>query len=78
MIEVNAYKLENGLVYNQIAKIVYGKNIYVLLANENDVQDMCIRKLLKKDNDLYISKLDNDEEYDIVLSKFTEENKDLI
>lgn len=77
MIEVNGYKLENGVVYNEISKITYGKYIYVLLVNENDNEDMCIRKLMKKDNDVYLSMLDR-EEYDIILKKFTEENKDEI
>ena len=77
MIEVNGYKLENGIIYNEISKITYGKYIYVLLVNENDNEDMCIRKLMKKEDDVYLSMLDR-EEYDIILKKFTEENKDEI
>lgn len=77
MIEVNGYKLENGIIYNEISKITYGKYIYVLLVNEKDNEDMCIRKLMKKEDDVYLSMLDR-EEYDIILKKFTEENKDEI
>ena len=77
MVEVNAYKLEDGIIYNEISRLIYNKCIYLLLANENDPSDICIRKLEKKDNDVYINKLDNDE-FQVVLNKFIEENKDLL
>ena len=77
MVEVNAYVLENGMLYNEVNRLIYDKYIYLLLANENNLSDICIRKLKKKDDSVYISKLDSDE-FETILDKFIEKNKDLL
>ena len=77
MIEVNAYMLENNLYYNEIDYVYYNDIKYMLLVNENDINDRCIRKLKIIDGDEYISVLD-DEEFAKVSELLINKNKELI
>lgn len=77
MIEINTVILENGIEYTEVDDIVYDNVKYILLSNINDVKDSCIRKIIILNNEEYISKLDSDREFDIVLSLFMEKNKAL-
>ncbi len=77
MIEVNAYMLENNLFYNEIDYVFYNNIKYMLLVNENDINDICIRKIKIINNEEYISVIDDDE-FSKVSEILINKNKDLI
>ena len=77
MIDVNTVVLENGIEYTEIDDVIYNNIRYVLLSNVNDVKDSCIRKITIQDDEEYISRLDSDNEFDIILNLFVEKNKAL-
>ena len=77
MIEVNAYMLENNLFYNEIDYVFYNNIKYMLLVNENDINDICIRKIKIINNEEYISVIDDDE-FAKVSEILINKNKDLI
>lgn len=77
MIEVNAYMLENNLYYNEIDYVFYNDIKYMLLVNENDINDICIRKIKIINNEEYISVIDDDE-FAKVSEILINKNKDLI
>ena len=77
MIEVNTVVLENGVEYTEIDNIVYNNTKYLLLSNAKNVKDSCIRKLEIVNNEEYLSRLDNDNEFEFILDMFLEKNKTL-
>ena len=77
MIDVNTIVLENGVEYTEVDEVVYDDTEYVLLTNINNVKDSCIRKRSTLDNEKYLCRLDNDNEFDKVLNLFMEKNKTL-
>ena len=77
MIEVNAYMLENNLFYNEIDYVFYNNIKYMLLVNENDINDICIKKIKIINNEEYISVIDDDE-FAKVSEILINKNKDLI
>lgn len=68
--KVDAYKLENGDYYNEVGRIEYQGITYLLLANSNNVKDICFRKLIKKDDLEYIAQLDS-AEFSLIMDKFS-------
>ncbi|MGN1337675.1 MAG: hypothetical protein ACI4WW_04290 [Candidatus Coprovivens sp.] len=48
-------------------------NKYVLFANLDDVNDICVRKVVVDEEDDYIVGLDNQEEFDRVMLLFSKE-----
>ena len=77
MIDVNTIKLENGVEYTEIDKLIYNNTEYLLLSNIKDVKDSCIRKIEIDNNEEFISRLDDESEFDIILNLFMEKNKSL-
>lgn len=77
MIEVNAYLLENDEYYNELDSVYYNDKKYMLLANENNTKDMCIRRLEVRDGNDYILTLDSDE-FEKVREILINKNKDLL
>lgn len=77
MIDINTVILENGLEYNEIDDLVYNDIKYVLLSNINDVKDSCIRKIIINDDEKYISRLEDDNEFDMILGLFIKKNATL-
>lgn len=77
MIEINTIILENGMEYSEIDYLIYNNTKYVLLSNTNDVKDSCIRKIVNRDNEKYVSRLEDDNEFDTILNLFIEQNKAL-
>lgn len=77
MIEVNTIVLENGIEYTEVDELTYNNTKYILLSNIKNVKDSCIRKLSVEDNKEYLCRLENDQEYDVVLNLFIEKNKTL-
>lgn len=77
MIEVNTVVLENGIEYTEIDKLVHNDIKYVLLTNVKNVKDSCIRKISVYENEEYICRLDDDNEFDLILKLFVKKNKAL-
>lgn len=74
-IEMNVITLENGIDYLIIDTIINSENKYIFLAQENNDLEMCIRKVIKKeDNEEYLVKLDNDDEFEEVMTLFNEKH----
>jgi len=69
-LEVNIIKLEDGIDYVIVDAIQTESNKYLFLANKTDETDVCIRKIIQKDNKEYLIKLDNDDEFEEVLTLF--------
>jgi len=69
-IEVNIITIENGKEYLIIDAIVNDKGKYLVLVNENNKLDMCVRKVLVKEGKEFITKLDTEEELDEVINEF--------
>jgi len=67
----------NTIILNDIEYMVMDTtfidgNTYTLLTNVNDERDFCFRKTVVKDGKSYYVGLDNREEFEKVLVKFTE------
>ena len=77
MIEVNTMVLENGIEYTEVDNLVYNNVKYVLLSNVKDVKDSCIRKMSVGDNEKYVCRLENENEFEMILKMFVEKNKAL-
>lgn len=77
MIEVNTMVLENGIEYTEVDDLVYNNTKYLLLANIKNAKDSCIRKVLIEENEEYICRLDDKNEFSIILNLFLEKNKAL-
>lgn len=77
MIDVNTLILENGIEYTEIDKLVYNNTEYLLLSNVKNVKDSCIRKIEIENNEEFVCRLEDDNEFDIVLDLFMEKNKAL-
>lgn len=69
-LEVNIIKLEDGIDYVIVDAIQTEENKYLFLANKLDETDVCIRKIIKKDTKEYLIKLDNDDEFEDILTLF--------
>lgn len=77
MIDINTVILENGVEYTEVDDLVYENTRYILLSNIDNVRDSCIRKIIIDNNLEYISELDNEKEFDVILNLFLEKNKAL-
>ena len=77
MIDVNTIVLENGVEYTEIDRLSYNNIEYLLLSNIKNVKDSCIRKVEIENNEEYISRLSDENEFEIVLNLFMEKNKAL-
>ena len=73
MQEVEVITLEDNIDYNVMDKKEYNGSTYLLLANVSDDSDVCVRKEVIKEGNVYISMLSNDEELDAVLKLFANE-----
>ena len=77
MVEINTVVLENGIEYTEVDDLVYNETKYILLSNIKNIKDSCIRKLSIEDNEEYLERLDNQNEFEVVLNLFVEKNKAL-
>ena len=64
--KANIITLENGKNYAVIDTLEDNANKYLFFVNENDGIDVGVRKVVKKDNKEYITKLDSREELEKV------------
>ena len=73
-IEVNVITLEDNKEYVIIAAIETENNRYLFLANKNEEFDVCIRKIITKENKEYLVKLDSEEEFEDVMLAFNKKH----
>lgn len=66
--------LDNNKEYVIIEQINFNNNQYIFLANPNDENDFCIKKIIKKDLEELIVSLDNEEEFNQVLVEYSKNN----
>ena len=71
----NQFDLD-GTLYLEIDRKKLDNVEYLLLSNVENPENVCIRKIVKKDNQEYLSKLRNTEFHD-VLKHFLENNENL-
>ena len=70
--KANIITLENGKNYAVIDTLEDNANRYLFFVNENDGIDVGVRKVVKKDNKEYITKLDSREELERVMLLYHE------
>ena len=63
-------KLENDREYAVIDTLIQNDNRYLYLASEDDEKDIAIRKVVTGEGKEYLTKLDNNEEFDNVMKGF--------
>lgn len=68
--------LENDQEYEVIDTLEYNNQKYILFSNIKNIEDICVRKIIYKDNDEYFSLL-NETEFHDVMQKFIQKNKNL-
>ncbi len=68
--EINIIKLEDNKNYLTIETVINGDNKYLFLVEEGSKNNICIRKVIKKDDLEYLVKLENEEEFDEVFTAF--------
>lgn len=74
--EVNIITLDDGKDYMVTDELVINNVKYLLLTNEDDVADFCIRKINNINNSEYLVGLNNKDEVLIVLKEFAKKNHD--
>lgn len=74
--EVNIITLDDGKDYMVTDELVINNVKYLLLTNEDDVADFCIRKINNINNSEYLVGLNNKDEVLNVLKEFTKKNHD--
>ncbi len=75
MIDVNVITLEDDLNYIIVDTLITKENKYLVLAQELDEENVCIRKIIKEDNKEFLIKLDSDEEFNEVLALFNDKHR---
>ncbi len=65
----------DGKEYYIVKKINNNGNLYYILVNTMDRNDLIIRKYLKEDNEEYIVGLDDEKEYYDVMKKYNDGEK---
>ena len=70
------YTLEDGKDFVLIDTLEYNNKKYLLLSSESNSEYICIRKLIKENNDEYIVKLE-EYEFESVVDQFLLKHKDL-
>lgn len=74
MEEVKIIDLENG-TYAIIDEISIDNTKYVYLAKEDNTLDFCIRKVILENNEEYLVKLDNDQEFEKAAKIFVDKHQ---
>lgn len=74
--EVNIITLDDSKDYMVTDELVINNVKYLLLTNEDDVADFCIRKINNINNSEYLVGLNNKDEVLNVLKEFAKKNHD--
>ena len=69
-IELNVVELEDGIKYGLFYILELNKINYAFLANENDPEDIVVRKIVIGKDEDYLERLDNEEEFNKVMIEF--------
>lgn len=73
--DIDIITLDNNLKYMVIDTILNENNKYLVLINNEDEQDIVIRKVIKKEDREYLIKLDSEDEFEEVMSIFYDKHK---
>lgn len=68
--DINVVKLENEEEYLIIDTIILQDKKYLILVNEKNYYDICIRKVIEKDDKEVLVKLESEEEFENVVTRF--------
>lgn len=77
MIDVEKADIDN-ITYVEVDKVDIKDVTYVLLVNQDDNKDFCIRKLEAQNGVIYYVGLDDDKEFDLVLMHFTKKHSNIL
>ena len=77
MDNIEVVTLENNKNYEIACEIEYNGSCYLVLCNEKNSKDICIRKKEIEDNKEYLSRI-TEEEFNEVVNIFLEKNSNLI
>lgn len=72
--EYNVVTLEDGLEYAEVKKIRYNGIIYLFLSSLENNDNFCVRKLVNKNGKQVLIGLDDEAEFDEILSIFVSKN----
>lgn len=75
MEDVEIITLEDGKDYMVTDEFEINKVRYIYLTNEEDIADICIRKINIINNEEYLVGLDSEEEFKKALQEFLNRNK---
>ncbi len=73
--DIDIVTLEDGKEYEVIDAISNKGNNYLVLLNKMADKNFCLRKVLKEDNEEYMVKLDNKNEFTEVMELFYSKHK---
>ena len=62
--------LDNGIEYTIVKNEMINDTLYTMFANVNDNTDICFRKTITEGGEDYYIRLDDDNEYDLVVAYF--------
>ena len=68
--------LEDEYRYIEVDSIINEQNEYILLAQETNLSNICLRKIINENNEQFYSKLSS-KEFNDIFSRFLEKNKQL-
>lgn len=70
MIDIDIVTLEDGFEYEVIDAFSNKDNDYLVLQKRDDERALCLRKVLKENDEEYMVKLDNDNEFAEIMEIF--------
>lgn len=73
--DINVITLDNGKDYLIIDALEIESDRYLLLANEKDDRDLCVRKVVVEDGKEFLDVLDSEDEFDKVMTVFEEKHR---
>ena len=65
----------NGTEYTEVKRLEHNGNTYVVLDNLDKVTDFCIKKLIQKDGNDYLTGLDSEAEFNEILDLVADDFK---
>jgi hypothetical protein len=68
--------LEDEYRYIEVDSIINEQNEYILLAQETNLSNICLRKIINENNEQFYRKL-SAKEFNDIFSRFLEKNKQL-
>lgn len=74
MVNNSVVRLEDGNDYVVVDKIELETKSYIYLTNVKDMEDFCVRKEIKKEEEYYLTGLENEQEYEEAMKLLIEKN----